>query len=383
MKICWRGFLGKNHSWAIVAQNLCRQFIRQGHQVDMFSTNGIQFFPDDLRSSLVGYTEENSRIINGTVPSNDYDMALSYTAPHNWQPYLAHGKIKFGIWAMETEGKGSLPRKFVNSYQYTTKILAPSNFCKNVFAENGTPDSYLEVIPHGYDNEFTDRKDVFDLKTDRRFKFLITLGQLHCRKNIRGILEAWGRAFTNQDDVILVAKLNLKQPKNAFDEDWNFLYSNFKSKYPKSAPIMVIGGFIPYISDLHRATDALLSLSHGEGFFIPALNSLISKKITICSNNGGNLDFCNDTNALLIKGKTIRAPFNYQYWEPSPNAMMFDPDLDHAVELMRLAYSEEKTLSNKLNLGVEDLKARYSWHKIAERIIELARVELDKPYTHH
>jgi len=86
MKILWKGFCSKNHSWSHCAQNICRKFKDYGHQVDMFSTNGLEFFPDDLRDNLIGFAEEGSasqREQNQTV-SNEYDLAISYTAMIHW-----------------------------------------------------------------------------------------------------------------------------------------------------------------------------------------------------------------------------------------------------------------------------------------------------------
>jgi glycosyltransferase involved in cell wall biosynthesis len=376
MHILWRGFLGRSHSWAICGQNICRELIKLGHQVDMFSTNGLQYFPDDLRPNLIGWAEEGSRQLNGRLPTNNYDFAISYTQPGNWQAYLSHGKIKFGIWTTEVSGIGSLPPHFVSAYQATTKILAPSSFSRNVYLENSVPSDRVEVVPHGYSDEFISRSDTYPLKSNRRCKFLITLGQIHRRKNIKGILEAYGRAFSNIDDVVLVAKLNLREPKFPFEENWDVLYSEFKRKFPKAAPIEVIGGFVPFVSDLHRATDAYICLSNGEGFNIPALNSLVSNKLLIVPEYGGHRDFCDATNSLLVRGEMVKAPMQYQYWQPSPKAMMFQPDVEHAAELMRSVYQNTIPLQSKLLANTEDIRNHYSWKSVAEQITKLAELEL-------
>jgi len=372
------GFASKNHSWSLVAQNICRELIRLGHQVDMFSTNGLQHFPEDLKPNLIGWTEEGSNIINGKLPVNSYELSLSYTAPHNFQRYLTHGKIKFGIWTTELSGKGSLPSHFVSAYKNTTKVLPPSSFSRDVYAENGVPFNHMEIVPHGYSDEFILRDEIYPLKTDRKCKFLTTIGQIHRRKNIKGILEAWGQAFTKDDDVVLVAKLNLKSPKFAFEENWDILYSDFKRKYPKAAPIEVVGGFVDNISDLHRAADAYICASFGEGFGIPSLNALISNQILIAPEHGGHRDFSNETNSLLIRGKIVPAPINFQYWQPSPRALMFQPDTAHLAELMRVVQRETNALKTKLLSNTQSIRDQYSWKSVAEQIVHLAQNELDK-----
>ena len=101
MKVCWMGFLGKSHSWSIVGQSICRELIKLGHDVHLFSTNGLQYFPEDLKQNLIGYVEENSKNVTGRLPDKIYDVKLSYTCPINWQNYLNGGKNKLVCWVYE------------------------------------------------------------------------------------------------------------------------------------------------------------------------------------------------------------------------------------------------------------------------------------------
>ena len=109
MKICWYGFLGKSHSWSIVGQNICRQLKKHGHEVDMFSTNGLEYFPKDLKENLKGFVEEQHGLTYGQLNSKidvcldkTYDMQLSYTALKNFPYYFKRGnKNRFGIWNYE------------------------------------------------------------------------------------------------------------------------------------------------------------------------------------------------------------------------------------------------------------------------------------------
>src|SRR6185369_2000968 len=113
MKICWFGFLGKNHSWSIVAQNISRELVKLGHKVDLFSTNGDLHFPDDLRPYLKGFVKEGEPISIDMLNSKleeTYDMQLSYTALSNFCNYFLRGdKNRFGIWNYETT---VLPKAF-------------------------------------------------------------------------------------------------------------------------------------------------------------------------------------------------------------------------------------------------------------------------------
>ena len=129
MNICWMGFVGRNMSWSIVAQNLCREFIKLGHNFYIFYTNGALYFPDDLKPNLKGYIEENTQITNanyqdliGSKLDTNYDMQLSYTAFKNFEAYLSRGtKNRFGIWNYETT---VIPKAFIKHCYAIDKYVA-------------------------------------------------------------------------------------------------------------------------------------------------------------------------------------------------------------------------------------------------------------------
>jgi len=382
MDILWKGYCGKQHSWSVCAQNISRYLKKYNHNVDMFSTNGIEYFPNDLKDNLIGYFLDTKnkikdqivkdRKIIGNVPKEKYDMQLTYSAMNNWEQCLQYGKTnRFAIWNYD----GSfIPRGWAKYYRNCDMILPSSEFSKNVFLKNNIPESVMKVIPHGVNDEFLiDSSDVYPIETNRKYKFLINIAQLHTRKNIDGILKAWGKAFNSKDDVVLVAKVNIKNPSYPFEINWKDYLSNMIKKYPNHAPIIVIDKFIPNIASLYRACDIHLSLSHVECFHIPSLESMILGKLTIASNYGGNIDFMNNENSLLINGKICQAPLNYQYWEPREDAEMFQPDIVHAVDTMRYAVSNYNELVNKFKPNMLQLKNTYTWNNVAQQILELAR----------
>jgi len=215
MKVCWFGFLGKNHSWSIVAQNISRELIKKGHRVDLFSTNGIQHFPEDLKGNLKGFIEEDTQLTSGNYPElvgskleKEYDMQLSYTALKNFCYYFVRGdKNRFGIWNYETT---ILPTAFAKYYRCVDKVLPSSNFSQKIFTDNGMPLSHQAMIPHGIHLERFQNLGKQPLKTKKKYKILCNIAQPHLRKNIPGMLKAYGKAFTKDDDVWF-----LKSPRAA------------------------------------------------------------------------------------------------------------------------------------------------------------------------
>jgi glycosyltransferase involved in cell wall biosynthesis len=274
------------------------------------------------------------------------------------------------MWSYEWEN-GMTPG-FAKCHINADKILTYSTHAKNIFVNSGIPEDKIHIIPCGVDESFINGTSTYPLKTNKKFKFLSNIAQPHMRKNFPGILEAWGKAFTKKDDVVLVMKIVKKPPQFPFEIDVDVEVNKFKRKYSNHADILFINEFIPDISALYRSCNALLSLSEAENFLLPSLENLLVKKINIVSSYGGQTDFCNENNSLLVKGDLVRVNPKSTYWYSSSNAIGFRADTTHAAELMQYAVKNEKELLGKFIPNTIGYEEKYSWKTIAKQILSLA-----------
>lgn len=376
MKVCWYGFLGKNHSWSIVGQNISRELIKLGHDVDLFSTNGDLYFPDDLRPYLKGQLEEGQHIgpenfielIAGKLQAT-YDMQLSYTALRNFCGYFIRGNAnRFGIWNYETT---ILPKAFAKYGLCVDKVVPSSNFSKEIFTKNGMSEDHQVVIPHGIHLDRFNNLGKYELKTKKKYKILANIAQPHLRKNIPGLLETWGKAFTKADDVCLVMKISKKGANGVMDIPINEIFNNFRAKYKNHAEIEIIDTFIVDIEPLYNACDVVITMSHAECFWMPGLEAMAANKVVVAPRYGGQLDYMTDDNSILIDGKVIRADNRMQYWEPSPYAAVFDPSTDQAAEKLKDLVKNYGDYLNKFSPKMKEILPEYSWKRVAERFVEL------------
>jgi O-antigen biosynthesis alpha-1,2-mannosyltransferase len=376
MKICWFGFLGKNHSWSIVGQNLSREFIKMGHQVDLFSTNGIEHFPEDLKPNLKGFIQQETQItadsfveLIASKLEKRYDMQMSYTALPNFCKYFIRGdKNRFGIWNYETT---VLPKAFAKFYQCVDKVLPSSQFSKKVFADNGMPSDKQIVVPHGIHLDRFENLGKYPLKTTKKYKILANIAQPHLRKNIPGLLRAYGKAFTKEDDVCLVLKVSRKSPQPGLDVPFNDIYHRWEKEFKNHAAVEIIDKFITDIETLYNSCDVVYTMSHAECFWMPGLEGFAANKIVVAPRYGGQLDYMNDDNSILIDGKDIRADNRMQYWEPSPYARVFDPDTDQAAAKLKDLITNYDDYLKKFSPNMKELVHKYSWTNAAQQIIDL------------
>lgn len=357
MRIKIQQFLFKElHSWRNVGLGIGRALLKAGHDVEFISSNGIDpiFLPKDLEP----FVREN--------PTGKYDMQVSYTAMFNFDRYLQkeYGDNRFGIWNYEFD---NLPVGMSKYALGIDKFLPSSKFFYDICLKGKIPSDKMDILPHGVDWDRFENAQPMVLKTNKKVKFLLNIAQPHIRKNITGALNAFGKAFTNKDDVCLVLKVVDKEPKAPFEESFSKIFKVFEAKYPNHAECLVIKDYVPSIESLYKACDALFMIPNAEAFFLPALETLAAGKIVITSNYGGQLDFLNDKNSFLIDGKMVRAPQAAQYWNANVQSSMFQPDENKAVETLR--YVANNINSINLEKPSDEFKKKFSWDGVAEQLI--------------
>jgi glycosyltransferase involved in cell wall biosynthesis len=367
MKVKFKQYMGTNHSWAHTCWGLARSFKRDGDDVDLYSTDGIDLLPNDLRNNLYGWTDQNSKKVNSIrEPSHQYDCQISYTAPHNWSPYLANGyRNRFGIWCYEYP---LIPKGFAKYHNGVDAILAPSRFAKKGFIDAGVPTDKIKVIPHGVD-AIDDTVEPYRLKSKKEFKILLLIGQPHLRKGIEESFEAYFKAFTAKDDVVMIAKISLPKGKpEGHEVDVIKGLNKLKAKYPNHPEVELVTTFIPNVASLFKISNVCFSMTHCEAFYLPGLEAMQYGAITLVGRHGGQLDFCNDSNSMLIEGKEVKADMAAQYWTPDIRNSWFKPSIDDAVDKLRKLYFNYEIISATLKEGMAQTSTKMSWDSARDQI---------------
>jgi len=369
MRIKIQQFLfGACHSWAVVGQNIGRSLIKSGHDVDFVSTDGFEdkFCPSDLKP----FAKNN--------PSGKYDCQISYTAPHNWPKYLEYGnKNRFAIWNYEYNNKNnkhSLLQGFSKFYKECDWVLPSSFFTREVFLSMGIPDNRMKVIPHGINlsDYLSDNK--WPLKTNKSKKILLNIAQPHKRKAIHLALESFGKAFSKNDDVSLIAKIFKKNKKDQiFDVNFDELLNGFKKKFPNHAHIECVYDYIENISDIYKSCDINFSATFAECWHLPSLEALACGLINVVPRYGGQLDFCSDNNSLLIDGAIERCPKGHQYWQHNPYAVHFKINTDDAASKLHKAVMNYDDLKVQFGENMRKTAEKFTWDNAANQILSLCK----------
>jgi glycosyltransferase involved in cell wall biosynthesis len=353
---------GKNHSWSIVGQNL-------GYYLNKHHLHDVYFYSTDGYDKKYNYFNVKNCLLSKSLTSKDrFDVQISYTAPHNFPEFLQYGnKNRFGIWCYEFP---IIPQSMIKYFDFPDYILPPSSFAKENFVNCKIKEEKCKVIPHGIDLNLFENKNKFKIKSKKRYKFLMPLGQPHLRKGINETIEAFYQAFTNKDDVILVAKVP-KSSQAAHDVNIYEVISSLNKKYTSHPELELITDFVPSMIELYNACDVIYLLTKAEAFFMPGLEGIGANKIVMTTNYGGQLDFLNDSNSVLVSGEIERANYKALYWNGDIKNYWFKPNLKDAAEKLRYIYENYDAVLTNFQKNYNEIYQKYSWKNVVNLINEL------------
>jgi len=393
MKIRWHGMAATLHSWSLVTQALAREMNNAGHSVHIKSTNGLEHFPDDLRHLLLpgyhGHPSQPELVFlddDGSEVSIDrkkcpddindinrpYDLELAYTILYQIpRRFFGESRSKMVIWNFESS---VLPCGWQEFHRGVDYILPSSQYSSDIFLNNGIPSSKLVVVPHGVDRRiFHPGIAPFPLHTKKRVKFLHNAIP-HARKCHDRVLEAYLDAFTGDDDVCLVMKTKFLKPApdKPFEVDVRAILENKMKGRANPPEIEIVTSFVDDIGSLYTACDAVVSMSSCEGFALPLLEALACGNVVIAPRHGGQLDFLNDKNSILVNTGEMKAPPSMQYWTHSKDAVVGDPSTKHCSELMRRVYNNVAEEKARVLDAANETVNKFSWTAAAKQITDLA-----------
>ncbi len=401
MKILWHTKLGEAHSWCYVVHDLINAMLEiGGHEIHCKSTDNLDHLPNNLKSHLIkGY---HGNLLNGPadflsdnglikvhpnaplkeIPDINapYDLELAYTIFYQFcRRFKQESRCRAAIWNFESS---ILPPGWDQYHRAIDYILPSSQFSYDIFAQNGVPKDKMLVVPHGINTEiFNPSIPPFKLKTQKRVKFL-HVARAHARKLHDRVINGYLDAFTGDDDVCLVLKTEFKKPDKdkIFEVDIKEILENAHKGRKNPAEIEVILDHVPFIGSLYTACDSVVSMSSTEGFCCPLLESLACGKPIIVPRYGGQLEFLNDSNALLVNTKEMYAPASHQYWVASNKAVVGDPDIEHYKQLLRYLYENLEYETNRIKEAAKTTVEKFSWKNAAQMILDLPIPKISKRF---
>lgn len=264
---------------------------------------------------------------------------------------LFRDRFNVGYWHWELP---EFPDEYLSGLERLDEIWVPTRFVRDsIAAKTRVP---TIVIPHGIHvealPEHLDRA-WFGLPADR-FLFLCMYDSysIQERKNPQGVIEAYRRLTASGGlPVELVVKINHANERET---------AELRERLEGVPNVRIIDEVLGCVETkaLIRGADCLVSLHRSEGFGLPLAEAMFLGKPVIGTNWSGNTDFMNPGNAGAVNYRLVRLGQDYgpyrahQHWA--------EPDLDHAVYLMRRMASDRHWREQIARNGQATIRAQFS-----------------------
>lgn len=327
-------------------------------QVGVFATEGPgDYLPDmSMVNNLPGLPALASRGYKGAHP----DVCIRNLYP----PRVADmdGLFNFLYFAWEETGLSTdWVSKFNRSLdgmpvlsEFVRKVLIDNGVCVPSIAAGCGVDHITHVHGTGVPAELNNiPQDCF---------VLLHVSSCFARKGIDLLFEAYGRAMTLADDVVLIIK-TFPNPHNDVEEKLHQRQAN-NPDYPK---VVIINRDIPAgeMVSLYQCASALVAPTRGEGFGLPMAEAMAFDVPVITTGYGGQSDFCTPETAWLIDYRFAPAETHMGLY----NSLWVEPDIDHLTQLVKKIVATPRTgLADQIDRARALVASRFTWAACAERV---------------
>jgi glycosyltransferase involved in cell wall biosynthesis len=338
----------------------------------IFGTSGYAIHTRELANALSQFTDVKLSVdlpMNWQLEATDKelqmiksteraDVNIIISTPNMWRQHIeAKTNIGFLVW----EGD-KIPESWIQEIENPDidYVFVPSQHTKDTVPKE--LHNKIHIMPHGISLEkFYPKK-----KEGKPFTFLANKGyrNLEDRGGMQYLMKAYLEEFTNQDNVLLLLKVNpaYGQP----DMKKVALEIGVKTN---SAPIQTIADNLKYekMVDVYAMSDVFVAPTRAEAFNIPCLEALACKKPVITTNYGGQAEYCDVSTGWVIGGELKPVEHDLMYEE----CQWLTPNIDELKKAMREAYNS--TIAELDKKGEEGIKKarEMTWEHTAKKIINL------------
>lgn len=252
----------------------------------------------------------------------------------DWGLDVFEGRYNIGFWPWELP---DWPASCSHAFGMVDEIWGVSQYTANAYRRAQRP-VYAMSLPVTIDNVAPMKREDFGLpKDDYLFVFSFDFYSTLVRKNPIAVIHAFQRAFprSGRDKVGLVLKASHVVAGN---KEWK----RIKCLIDSDPRIHLVDTILrrPEILALYQCCDCFVSLHRAEGFGRGLAEALMLDLQLIATDFSGNLDFCTEERVGLVRYRR-RDVRRLEYFHADGQSWA-DPDIDHAVELMRGIYANPR-----------------------------------------
>lgn len=285
-------------------------------------------------------------------------------------PFLAHT-----VW--ETD---RLPGHWPALLDAVDGVIVPSTWNRDVFVGSGVT-APVEVVPHvACDPVPGDGGAGLRLAADDVVFYVI--GRWDERKAVHAAVEAYLRAFTADDPVVLVVKTGARvemapvarwgtDDPMAWTTGWQVAHLVSRHRRPPRVQLEVAPWSAEQVAGLHHRGDCYLTLARGEGWGMGAFDAAAHGNPVVAPGWGGFLEYLDDDGATFVDHRLV--PVESGASSYAPDQRWAEPDLDHAVELLRAVAADPGAARRRVAARRDRVLRTFSPAAVAATFLEAIR----------
>lgn len=243
------------------------------------------------------------------------DTVLHFTMPDRARPERGRRNVNYTMFEADR-----IPAPWVALARHHNMIVLPTEAAFQAWADSGVPERSLRICPLGVDAAYFSRPSPALAIATRdgralssfRTRFL-HVAELRPRKNHLGLLRAWMRATSRNDDAVLVLKISIFQDRALaqFQADVADMQRRLGRSLADAAAIVVIADQLPdsAIRALYASATHYVSMSHGEGWDLPMMEAAVSGLALIAPSHTAYLTYLQEDEAWFIPSPAGPARF--------------------------------------------------------------------------
>lgn len=311
----------------------------------------------EIQLSVVDLTGHSRQVSDSLVESLlnravSPDFHLFHGIPPEWaaRAFPLRNVIGMTVWETDT-----MPSQWRNILNHSIDVWVPCRFNEQVF--NRALEKPTFVLPHPLPPSSLQPNghcDPLGGAADGRFVFY-GLFEWQDRKNPKGILEAYLRAFSEADPTLLVLKTNVGAAQVA---QATLAEARERLKSGAKVEIRAEAWSDEQIRALHERGDCYVSLHRGEGWSYPLFEAAARGTPVVATAFSGPLDYLDPATHRLVRCGLAPVLQPYRYYHRS--MQWAEPDLLHAAEQLRWVFENKAAADSAASSAAALLRERYS-----------------------
>lgn len=299
------------------------------------------------------------------------DPAADFNLFHGIPPFWARNAFRLrNVIAMTVWETDTMPQQWRNPLVHAIDVWLPCSFNIDVFSRGlgRAPFRLPHALPSGGYNGAHHplaADPALGLAADD-FVFY-SIFEWQDRKNPTGLLEAFLRAFPEENDAVLAVKTSGAAASLAATA-----LADLRARTGSRGRVVLAceGWEETKIAALQARGDCYVSLHKGEGWNYPLFEAACRGKPVVATAYAGPLDYLDEAHHWLVRCGTTPVRQRYAYYNSTMR--WAEPDLGHAIEGLRWVHGNRVAARDRAAAAAAVLRSTYS----QERIGAMAKARL-------